>query len=74
MDVAEVDKDVAYIAMVIHVCCKLLLPMFSSVFLDVCCKCFYLDIAYVSHIRCKCFYLDVVYILQWLLKYFQMFL
>ena len=25
----------------------------SSVFLDVCCKCAYLDVAYVSHICCK---------------------
>jgi hypothetical protein len=27
----------------------------SSVFLDVCCKCVYLYIAYVSHTCCKCF-------------------
>jgi hypothetical protein len=31
----------------------------SSVFWDVCCKCVYLDIAYVSHIV---FYLDVAYV------------
>jgi hypothetical protein len=24
-------------------------------FLDICCKCVYLDVAYVSHISCKCF-------------------
>jgi hypothetical protein len=30
-------------------------PNVSSVFSDVCCKCVYLDVAYVSHICCKCF-------------------
>jgi hypothetical protein len=37
----------------------------SSVCLDVCCKCVYLNVAYVSHICCKYFYLDVAYVLQW---------
>jgi len=46
----------------------------SSVFSDVCCKCFYLDVAYVSHICCKCVYLDVAYVLQWFFKCFQVFL
>ena len=45
----------------------------SFVFSDVCCKCFYLDVAYVSHICCKFFYLDVAYVLQCLFKCFQMF-
>ena len=31
-------------------------------FLDVCCKCVYLDIAYVSHICLQVFYLDVAYV------------
>jgi hypothetical protein len=61
MDVAKLDMDVAYIAMVVHVCYKGLLPMFHFCFPDVCCKCVYLDVAYVSHIRCICFYLDVAY-------------
>jgi hypothetical protein len=39
MNVAKVDRDVAYVAIAIHVCCK----------------CVYLDVAYVSHICCKCF-------------------
>jgi hypothetical protein len=43
MDVAKIDRDVTYVAMVIHVCCK---TYAVSVFLDV---------AYVSHICCKCF-------------------
>ena len=28
IDVAKVDQDVAYVAMVVQVCCKLLFPMF----------------------------------------------
>jgi hypothetical protein len=55
MDVAKVDRDVAYVAMVVHVCCKGLLPMFHQCFSSACCKCVYLDIAYVSHICCMCF-------------------
>jgi hypothetical protein len=49
-DVAKVDCDVAYVAMVVHVCYKLMFPMFNLFFLDVCCKFVYLDVAYVSHI------------------------
>jgi hypothetical protein len=30
-------------------------PNVSAVFPDVCCKCIYLNVAYVSHICCKCF-------------------
>jgi hypothetical protein len=45
MDVAKVDLDVAYVATVVHVCCKGLLLMFHlcfrmyviSVYLDVAC-------------------------------------
>jgi hypothetical protein len=36
----------------------------SSVFSDVCCKCVYLDVVYVSHICCKCFI--------WILRMFAM--
>ena len=49
MDVAKVDWDIAYVAMVVHVCYKGLLPMLYLCFLDACCKCVYLDVAYVSH-------------------------
>jgi hypothetical protein len=54
-DIVKVDRDVAYVAMVVHVCCKLLFSVFHLFFQDICCKCVYLDIAYVSHICCKCF-------------------
>jgi hypothetical protein len=32
MDVAKVDRGVAYVAMVIHLCCKYLFPMFHLFF------------------------------------------
>jgi hypothetical protein len=52
MDVTKVDRDVAHVAMIIHVCCKRLFKNVSSVskrMLQV----FYLDVAYVLYIRCK---------------------
>jgi hypothetical protein len=32
MDVVKVDRDVAYVAMVVHICCKRLFPMFHLFF------------------------------------------
>jgi hypothetical protein len=55
MDIIKVDRDVAYVAMVVHVCCKASVPNVLFVFSDVRCKCVYLDVAYVSHICCKYF-------------------
>jgi hypothetical protein len=59
----KVDRDVAYVAMVIHVYCKLMFPSFIFFFqmyvasvLSGCCICF-------THIL-EVFYLDVVYVLQ----------
>ena len=49
MHVAKVDRDVAYVAMVVHVCCKGLLPIFHLCFIDACCKRVYLDVAYVCN-------------------------
>ena len=64
MVVAKVDRDIAYVAMVVHVCCKLLFPMFHLFFqstlqvcLLVCCICF-------THML-QVFYLDVAYVFQW---------
>jgi hypothetical protein len=58
-------------------CCT---RMFASVcshyficFLDICCKCVYLDIAYVSHICCKCF-IWMLRMFVMIFKYFWMFL
>jgi hypothetical protein len=39
-------------------------PNVLSIFLDVCCKCVYLDVAYVVYICCKCF--------MWMLRLFAM--
>jgi hypothetical protein len=61
MDVIKVDRNVVYVAMIIHVCCKLLFSMFhlfSKHMLQVrlfrCCICF-------THMF-QLFYLDVVYV------------
>jgi hypothetical protein len=63
-DVAKIDQDVAYVAMVVHLRCKLLFPMFHLFFLDICCKCVCLDVICVTHML-QVFYLDVAYVLQW---------
>ena len=36
-------------------CFRCFIGMFHLCFSDVCCKCVYLDVAYVSHIHCMCF-------------------
>jgi hypothetical protein len=68
MDVAKVDWDVTYVAMVVHVCCKHLFPMFHLFFrlmlqvcLSGCCSFTYI---------LQAFYLDVVYVLQLFLSVF----
>jgi hypothetical protein len=78
MYVAKVDQDIAYVAMVVYICCKLLFLMFHLFFkrmlhvcLPECCICF-------THML-QVFYLNVPYVLQWFsnvfkcfCKYFQM--
>jgi hypothetical protein len=68
-DVAKVEWDVAYVAMVVDVCCKHLSPIFNlffghmlQVYFSLCCigfthmlQVFYLHIAYVSNVF-KCFF------------------
>jgi hypothetical protein len=58
IDVAKVDRDVAYVAMVVYVCCKCLFLMFHLLFrrmlqscLSGCCICF-------THML-QVFYVDV---------------
>jgi hypothetical protein len=68
MDVAKVDRDVAYVAMTTHVYCKYLFQIFQLFQMYVaralsrCCiwftlmlHVFYPDVAYVLHICCKYF-------------------
>jgi hypothetical protein len=64
MNVAKVYQNVAYVAVVVYVCCTSPFPMFHLCFWTYCCKCIYLDIVYVSHICCKCFI--------WILRMFAM--
>jgi hypothetical protein len=44
-------------------------PHVLSIFSDICCKCAYLDVTYVSHICCKCF----IWMLCMLYKIFKCF-
>ena len=55
MDVAKVNRDVAYVAMVVYICCKLMFLIFYLFLPDVCCKYVYLNVAYFTHICCKYF-------------------
>ena len=83
MDIVKVDRDVAYVAMVVHVCCKRLSPMFHLFFQAYVASVFYPDVAYVSHICCKCFiwmlrmfcngYTRVFLVFQTYCKYFNSF-
>ena len=66
VDVAKVDRDIAYVAMVVHVCCKRLSPMFHLFFVHVCCKCFrrmslsvsYVLFVYVASVASGCLKVD----------------
>jgi hypothetical protein len=59
MDVVKVDRDVAYVASVLEACCKCFRGILQvciqniSFVSDVNCKCFDLNIVYISHICCK---------------------
>jgi hypothetical protein len=55
VDVANVDQDVAYVAMDVYVCCKCLFLIFNLCFWMYVASLFYLNVAYVSHICCKRF-------------------
>ena len=46
MDVVKVDRDVAYVAMVVHLCC-IESPMFHLFFQTYVASVFYPDVAYV---------------------------
>ena len=63
MNVVKVDRDVAYVAMVVHVCCKLLFQGFICFFRRMLQVCLF-NFAYVSHICVQLF------VLQWFLGVF----
>jgi hypothetical protein len=48
-------------------------PNVSSIYLDVCYKCVYLHIAYISHICLHVFYVDIAYVFAMVSSVFQMF-
>jgi hypothetical protein len=54
MNVAKIDRDVAYVTMVVHICCKLLLPMFHLFFHMHVASVFIWILYIFSHICCKC--------------------
>ena len=77
-DVAKVDRDDAFVAMVLHICCKLLSSMFHSFFrrilqvcLSGCCICFHIYVASVLSECCVCFAM-VSSVFQVFLQVFQM--
>jgi hypothetical protein len=51
MDVTKVDRNVAYVAIVVYLCCKLLFSMLY-LFFHMYVASVYLDVAYVSRICC----------------------
>jgi hypothetical protein len=63
VDVAKVNRDVAYVALVVPYVANFCSNV-TVVFSDAYCKCVYLNIAYVSHICVANVYLDVVYVLR----------
>jgi hypothetical protein len=69
MDIAKVDRDIAYVAMVVHVCFKILFSTFHLLFPTYVAKCLFGSFICFTHML-KMFYLDVAYVLQW----FQVFL
>jgi hypothetical protein len=64
MDVVKVDRDVAYVAMVAHVCCNRLFSMFHLFFRRMMLVCLSGYCIYLTHML-QVFYLDVTYVLQW---------
>jgi hypothetical protein len=60
-DVTKVDRNVAYVVMVIHVCCKCVFPMFHLFFrrtLQVCLSRYYICFTHILQV----FYMDVAYV------------
>ena len=54
MDVAKVDRGMLHMLQLFKYF-RCFRGMFHLCFLDACCKCVYLDVAYISHIHCMCF-------------------
>ena len=52
-DVAKVDRDVAYVKMVLHICCKLLFPMFH-LFFQTCVAIVFIWVLHIFHTYVEC--------------------
>ena len=73
MDVAKVDRDVAYVAMVVHVCCTCLFPMFHQ-FLQTYVASVFIWMLHIFHIYVAMFYLNVAYVCNGFQVFFGFFL
>jgi hypothetical protein len=63
LQVFHIDRDVAYVAMVVHVCYKFLFPMFHLFFGRVLQVCLFGCCIHFTHML-HAFHLNVAYILQ----------
>jgi hypothetical protein len=72
IDVAKVDWDVAYVAMVVHICCKRLFPMFYLFFQTYVARMFiwmlHMFYTYVASVLFEC-----CVCLQWFQVFLQVF-
>jgi hypothetical protein len=74
MDVAKVDQDITYIAIGVHVCCKLLFLMFH-LFFQMYVASVFIWMLYMFHTYvCKCFIGMLRMFLQWFQVFFMCFL
>ena len=72
-DVAKVDRDVAYVAMVVHIYCKLLFSMFHQSYVaNVFIRMLHIFHTYVSYICCVRF-IWMLCSLQWFQMFFLVF-
>jgi hypothetical protein len=71
MDLVKVDPDVAYVTMVVYVCCKRLFLMFYLFFRRML-QVFYLDLQMFSDICCK-YFIRMLHMFAMDLKCFQVF-
>jgi len=62
MGVTKVDRDVAYVSMVVHVCCKLLFLMFHLFFQTYVASVFSWMLHMFHTYVCSVFYIDVAYV------------
>jgi hypothetical protein len=68
MDVAKVDQDVSYVAVVVHVCYKRMFLMFHLCFQTYIIS-VYMDVHMFSDICCKCF-IWMLHMFVMVIKYF----